>query len=821
MSNADRIEELRNKYEENPRRYFAPLANEYRKAGDLAQAIAICREHLPKQPGHMSGFIVFGQTLFEANNLDEARSVFEQALALDPENLIALKHLGDIARTKGETSVARRWYERVLDADPRNDDIALQLASLSVPTPAAAIPVVPESVVRAAAPPLEDAIGVFATFDPSSLLDLSEVKPHNENVERWEPQASASPRPIHHEPIDLDFPDSPEPVENEVAAEEFEEGLMAPQWPDTSELVARLVTPLRSATPISSEITPDAVEAFGREAHESAESVRVEFVQDDNFVEAFLPSQEITTHAESLDFADEENTDDNEITAEYPVVRAEALNEVFAQQSAAAAEEEEEEEEEEAEITVQSFDAAEETEPQAVEENFASESDIPEVATVVAQETVVVEPFELPVEFAGDATASFEIEEFAEATAIEEFVQPVAIEEFAEPVAIEEFVQPVAIEEFAQPLAEESYAEISSELQTERLANDAMHESDELFANDPNIVVEQAAVAEHVAPFVASVQSEQAAPAFVTETMAELLVSQGFVGRAIEIYEELVHRNPEQPVLSARLEELRVHEATIIAAAQSIRTPRYSTPIRSTPVYVTPQLTPHSVTPHSFTPHSVTPQYSSPQHTTQYTPQFSTPLSTTPLSTTPISTPVTPSYAFATAGAAHEQVQLARTARDRFAELARRRVPRRTPTHATAVADDPSDGLSSLFGTAQPTSPDELAARALADAFGPVQDSGESLFDFSSVPTPTTPLRALTPRSNTPLHVPAMASIEHRPAQSQNADYSFDRFFPDPAVAERPAQATTMASNSDSESSPPANEDLAQFSAWLKGLNNA
>jgi hypothetical protein len=54
MSTAARIDELRKKFEENPRRYFAPLANEYRKAGDLSQAIALCREHLPKQPGHMS-----------------------------------------------------------------------------------------------------------------------------------------------------------------------------------------------------------------------------------------------------------------------------------------------------------------------------------------------------------------------------------------------------------------------------------------------------------------------------------------------------------------------------------------------------------------------------------------------------------------------------------------------------------------------------------------------------------------------------------------------------------------------------------------------
>src|SRR5688572_22386781 len=74
MASTARIEELRKKYEENQRRYFAPLANEYRKAGQLEEAIALCRAWLPQQPGHMSGHIVFGQTLFEAGELTEARS---------------------------------------------------------------------------------------------------------------------------------------------------------------------------------------------------------------------------------------------------------------------------------------------------------------------------------------------------------------------------------------------------------------------------------------------------------------------------------------------------------------------------------------------------------------------------------------------------------------------------------------------------------------------------------------------------------------------------------------------------------------------------
>jgi tetratricopeptide (TPR) repeat protein len=138
MASSARIEELEKKFNENPRRYFAPLANEYRKAGDVQQAIAICRTYVPQQPGHMSGHIVFGQALFEAGDHDEARGVFEAALGLDPENLIALRHLGDIAREHGEVDTARSWYRRVLNADPRNDEVAALLTSVEADQAAAA-----------------------------------------------------------------------------------------------------------------------------------------------------------------------------------------------------------------------------------------------------------------------------------------------------------------------------------------------------------------------------------------------------------------------------------------------------------------------------------------------------------------------------------------------------------------------------------------------------------------------------------------------------------------------------------------------------------
>src|SRR5581483_7279749 len=128
--------------------------NEYRKAGDLEQAIFICQEYLPQQPGHMSGHIVYGQALFELARHDEAKVVFETALSLDPENLIALRHLGDIARVSGNGTEARLWYQRVLEADPRNEEIGqLMLTLLDEPTRPASEPASQADVEPPTPPP--------------------------------------------------------------------------------------------------------------------------------------------------------------------------------------------------------------------------------------------------------------------------------------------------------------------------------------------------------------------------------------------------------------------------------------------------------------------------------------------------------------------------------------------------------------------------------------------------------------------------------------------------------------------------------------------
>src|SRR5688572_13408728 len=168
MMNA-RLEELRSKFQENPRRYFAPFANELRKAGDTAQAISVCRAHLVSQPGHVSGHIVLVQALYEAGEATEARDIFTAALELDPENLIALRTLGEIAQVNGEFGAARQWYERLLDADPRNNEVAQFLKDLPPEAPSA-----PEA---------------------ASAADVDEAKGADRLPYNARPEAEASPPP--------------------------------------------------------------------------------------------------------------------------------------------------------------------------------------------------------------------------------------------------------------------------------------------------------------------------------------------------------------------------------------------------------------------------------------------------------------------------------------------------------------------------------------------------------------------------------------------------------------------------------------------------
>ncbi len=718
MSTAARIDELRKKFEEHPRRYFAPLANEYRKTGELALAIALCREHLPQQPGHMSGYIVFGQALYESGALAEARSVFEQALALDPENFIALRHLGDIAKMNGDTSAARRWYERVLDADPRNDDIAAQLASLTaIPTPPMPSPPVPvfigtmteRSIASTATPLLAKSVG--------ATTDVALASPTPNVAMRAVDFDLVNTRLTHQAPLDLDAIEqlvAPVPtVESEtlranapvfaesddsfgfplgelrsdgIPAEpdpEFEVGIDAPVWPDTADLVARVVSP-RSSTPVDVPITADAVAAFGRETGDPI---------------GLSASERLAAHL--ADF----------VHAEEPTVPVDAVGDDIVRGDDAWLRVETDERGSHG-VTRNSPDVS------ATDDDSAARS---------TELTWLVTP------------------------ASNEALQWISANDRSDV----DDVRPT-VPEIASVFADDTLGTTESDPPP----SSAVHRG-------PNHGLHDA-----FAPSVADSGDEAESPrgpAFVTATMAELLVSQGYMTRAVEVYDELSRRQPDNVALAARLSELRER----IAADVHGGSVRHVTPVESAPP-VSPLL----------------PTYGAPVWVNSMIPTAEG--------------GEAEAMVFLAAAAQSRAPAPIRTARQTFALLAARRAPRRVQSGADTASSQHADGLASLFG-ADTHPADDAAAMELATAFAPI--SAERMADGSVLELGAIPAAVFAAHHNDASAVSASVLTA-----DLGEAFAFDRFFPDPAVGTGHAAPATAANN------PTAGDDLAEFSAWLKGL---
>jgi tetratricopeptide (TPR) repeat protein len=134
------IEKLEQKHSDNPEgRYFVPLANDYRKLGNLERAEELLREGIRMHPDYLSARIVLGRCLAERHATAEAIDEFTRVLSVDPQNLIALRTLGELAADEGRSEEALKWYRELLSVDPLNEDARRALESLST-TPGAPPP---------------------------------------------------------------------------------------------------------------------------------------------------------------------------------------------------------------------------------------------------------------------------------------------------------------------------------------------------------------------------------------------------------------------------------------------------------------------------------------------------------------------------------------------------------------------------------------------------------------------------------------------------------------------------------------------------------
>jgi predicted Zn-dependent protease len=102
-----RVEELRKRLEREPgSRLFAQYAEELRRAGELEEAVKVCREGLTRHPGYPSARITLGRALLDLGSADEAAAEFAAVLEAAPDNLSASRYLGECLEKRGETAGA-------------------------------------------------------------------------------------------------------------------------------------------------------------------------------------------------------------------------------------------------------------------------------------------------------------------------------------------------------------------------------------------------------------------------------------------------------------------------------------------------------------------------------------------------------------------------------------------------------------------------------------------------------------------------------------------------------------------------------------------
>jgi tetratricopeptide (TPR) repeat protein len=132
MTDNSRIEDLRRRVQKDPASIaFAQLAEEYRRAGQFAEAIEACRSGLAIHPAYLSARVTMGRALIELDQLDEAEQELSQVLKSAPDNLAAIRGTADIHRQRGNLAKALEYYRSALQLAKNDPDLQETVADLT------------------------------------------------------------------------------------------------------------------------------------------------------------------------------------------------------------------------------------------------------------------------------------------------------------------------------------------------------------------------------------------------------------------------------------------------------------------------------------------------------------------------------------------------------------------------------------------------------------------------------------------------------------------------------------------------------------------
>src|SRR5258708_14901792 len=122
----DRIVQLRARWQNDPSsRIFLQLAEEYRHAGRVQEALGVLDAGLKEHPGYLSALVAKGRCLLELGDAGQARGVLERVVQQDATQMVANKLLVRAHLETGEPERAGQrldLYTLLTDSDPQTAD---------------------------------------------------------------------------------------------------------------------------------------------------------------------------------------------------------------------------------------------------------------------------------------------------------------------------------------------------------------------------------------------------------------------------------------------------------------------------------------------------------------------------------------------------------------------------------------------------------------------------------------------------------------------------------------------------------------------------
>jgi tetratricopeptide (TPR) repeat protein len=111
---------------------YAALAEAYRRAGRIEEAVTLCREGLSRHPGYATTRLILAKALLEHGDVEGARSEIQRFLDGEPEHEPALRVAVECALRAGDPAAALGSARQLAALDPHDRGVQGLFRALEV-----------------------------------------------------------------------------------------------------------------------------------------------------------------------------------------------------------------------------------------------------------------------------------------------------------------------------------------------------------------------------------------------------------------------------------------------------------------------------------------------------------------------------------------------------------------------------------------------------------------------------------------------------------------------------------------------------------------